>query len=391
MPIGDNEEWARADAACAQARLDAVLISSVADVTYVSGFEVPFPVGALAEMAYGIPLALCSVGDAHGWLIVPNGLAGQAATQSRFDELIAFDTFDSFQPADSATSFLASVRSALRAAGLSAARATLGVQARTLPFAVARLLQEEFPAVELVEAAPALEGARRIKTAREIRRLRRASQVADTGQNTLARLAQQAGLTEFEMWAEITAQMFQSVGHEVPVVGELVTGERTRTVAYPNGPRHRVTQAGDAALMDLSQRVDGYWSDCTNTHVIGGVAPTAEQRRYAKAAQSACEAAMAALRPGVRACDVWAAADAAFQTYGLQSAHYAGHQIGVTVNELPRLVPYDESVIEAGMVFSVEPGAYQGPEGNFGARAEKMVLVTPSGPQVLSQFEWGIA
>ncbi|MBP8122123.1 MAG: aminopeptidase P family protein [Caldilineaceae bacterium] len=389
MPIGDNQEWGRADDACARAGFDAVLISSLADVTYVSGFEVPVPVGALAELAYGITLALCSVGDAHGWLIAPNALAGHARAQSRLDDLIEFDTLDHFQPADSAASFAAAVRTALKAAGLGTARATLGVQARTLPYAVVRLLQEEFPLLKLVEAAPSLHSARLIKTEREIQLLTRASHVADVGHHTLARLVQSAGLNEFDMWAEITARMFESVGHEVPVAGELVTGERTRTVEYPNGPRNRVTQPGDAALMDISQRIDGYWSDCTNTHVIGGVMPTPEQRRYAKAAQDACEAAMAALRPGARASDAWAAADKAFRTHGLETAHYAGHQIGVTVNELPRLVPYDETVIEAGMVFSVEPGVYQGSNGNFGARAEKMVHVTATGPQILSKFIWG--
>jgi Xaa-Pro aminopeptidase len=142
--------------------------------------------------------------------------------------------------------------------------------------------------------------------------------------------------------------------------------------------------------MDISPRVAGYWSDCTNTHVIGGVEPTPQQRKYAKASQAACEAAMAALRPGNRASEAWTAAETAFQKHGLPAAHYAGHQIGVVVNELPRLVAYDHTSIEAGMVFSVEPGAYEGPGGTFGARSEKMVLVTPSGPEILSKFEWGI-
>ena len=126
------------------------------------------------------------------------------------------------------------------------------------------------------------------------------------------------------------------------------------------------------------------------THVIGGVAPTAEQRRYARASQDACEAAMAALRPGAKASDAWFAAEAAFHQHGLKPAHYAGHQIGVVVNELPRLVAYDHTPIEVGMVFAVEPGVYQGPGGTFGARSEKMVLVTPSGPEIISQFDWGI-
>jgi Xaa-Pro aminopeptidase len=53
-------------------------------------------------------------------------------------------------------------------------------------------------------------------------------------------------------------------------------------------------------------------------------------------------------------------------------------------------VPHDDTLIAPGMVFSVEPGAYEGPGGTFGARSEKMVLVTPSGPEILSTFSWGI-
>jgi Xaa-Pro aminopeptidase/Xaa-Pro dipeptidase len=142
--------------------------------------------------------------------------------------------------------------------------------------------------------------------------------------------------------------------------------------------------------MDLSGRVDGYWFDCTNTHLIGGVPPTASQLRFARASQEACEAAMAALRPGAKASDAYRAAEEVFASHGLPVAHYAGHQIGVTVNELPRLVPYDDTVIEPGMVFAVEPGAYEGPGGTFGARSEKMVLVTATGPEILSEFSWGI-
>jgi Xaa-Pro aminopeptidase len=99
---------------------------------------------------------------------------------------------------------------------------------------------------------------------------------------------------------------------------------------------------------------------------------------------------MDALRPGNRASDAWKAAEAAFNSVGLAPAHYAGHQIGVVVNELPRLVAYDHTPIQPGMVFSVEPGVYEGAGGSFGARSEKMVLVTASGPMILSDFAWGI-
>ncbi|MBX3066085.1 MAG: aminopeptidase P family protein [Anaerolineae bacterium] len=384
-----NEELARARSAARSSGCDAVLLSSIANITYISGFEVPFPLGAGAEMGYGPTLALFGVRDHSSWLIPSRSNAGAAEKQSRLDHMVVFETFDTWAAIDSHASFLDSVRQALKQAGLANTSATLGIEVRYMPFAVASLLAKEFPKLSLVDVETAMQQARLIKTEREIGLLRRASAIGDVGHRTLAELCQRAGLTEFEMWAEITSRMFRAVGHDVPVVGELVTGPRTTTVNYPDGPREYTTKAGDAALMDISQRIDGYWSDCTNTHVIAAKA-TERQRKYAKASQAACEAAMDSLRPGKMASDASKAAEAAFQKFGLPMAHYTGHQLGVTVNELPRLVHYDHTPIEAGMVFAVEPGAYEGVGGTFGARSEKIVLVTPTGPEILSQFEWGI-
>jgi Xaa-Pro aminopeptidase len=173
------------------------------------------------------------------------------------------------------------------------------------------------------------------------------------------------------------------------VFGELVTGSRCKWVNYPGGPKDVVTKPGDLALMDMSPRVNGYWSDTTNTMVIGGVEPTEKQKRYGVAAREAFHAAAEALRPGNKAKDAFIAANEAFHKHGLEIGHYAGHQIGVSVNEAPRLVPYDETPIQAGMVFSIEPGAYEGEHGDTGARMEKSVIVHESGPEIICDFEWG--
>jgi Xaa-Pro aminopeptidase/Xaa-Pro dipeptidase len=385
-----TEEFARARTALAAAGCDFALLSSVANVTYVTGAEVPVPVGAGAELTYGPWLALVSAKAAAGWFVVPAGGAVPARERAAGFDVLAFDMlFDSFKPVDARESYLARVREAFRAAGLDNARATVGVEMRSLPRETAALIALEFPRATLVDAEAALVQARLIKTEREIALLRRASHLADVAHDTLAELVRTAGQTEFAMFGEISARVFAAAGRDIPLSGELVTGPRTTTVEYPNGPRERTTGAGDAVLMDLSGRSEGYWFDCTNTHVVAAE-PTATQQKIARASQDACEAATAALRPGARAADAARAAEAAFAKHGLPMAHYAGHQIGVTVNELPRLVPHDETPIEAGMVFSVEPGAYEGPGGSFGARSEKMVLVTPSGPDILSTFSWGI-
>jgi Xaa-Pro aminopeptidase len=389
-PIVDNKELERARAALAVAGCDFALLSSLANVTYASNWEVPVPLGAIAELSYGQPLLLLAVREPAAWLIVPNAYEGMARERSSVSDVLSFETFDSFRPTDSHRSYLGRILTAFSHAGLIGTKGTIGIEGRTLPQAASTLVSCELTGWNVTDAEGPLQKARLIKTEREIDLLRRASAVCDVGHNTLAELVKSLGQTEYGMWAQITARAFAAAGRDIPLTGELVTGPRTTTVAYPNGPRERTTEPGDAALMDLSGRADGYWFDCTNTHVMGGVDPTDEQLRYARASQAACEAAMDALRPGARASDAAAAAESAFASFGLPMAHYAGHQIGVTVNELPHLVPYDHTPIETGMVFSVEQGAYQGPGGTFGARSEKMVLVTDSVPEILSTFAWGI-
>jgi Xaa-Pro aminopeptidase len=384
-----NEELERARASTHTLGCDVVLLASIANVTYVSGYEVPFPLGASAEMAYGPTLALFSVRDTGSWLIVGRPNAGAAQQASRLGEVLIAEAFDTHLDIDSQSAFVDTLRTALFAAGLVDAKAMLGVEIRYLPFIAAALLAKEFPKLTLVDVGAVLQEARLLKTEREIGLLRRAAAVGDVGHHALAELCRHAGSTEFAMWAELTSRMYRAAGHEIPIVGELVTGPRTCVVEYPAGPRERITHAGDGALMDISQRIDGYWSDCTNTHIIAAEA-TEHQKKYAKASQAACEAAMDTLRVGKLASDASKAAEAAFARFGLPMAHYTGHQLGVTVNELPRLVHYDNTPIQAGMVFAVEPGAYEGAGGTFGARSEKIVLVTNSGPEILSNFEWGI-
>jgi len=384
-----NEELARTCDALRSAGADVAILASVANVTYVTNVEAPIPFGALAELTYAPWLAVVSVGEERGWAIVPSFATGRfdpAAT--RFDAL-GFEGLDSFNPTDPRGTYLAQVEQALTATGMNG-QGKIALESRAVPAMAARLIEQRWPGIAIIEAEQAMIEARWTKTPREIELLRRAAYLADIGHRTLANLASDAGRNEIDMWKEISSAIYKEEGREIILSGELITGPRTSTVAYPNGPWNRETLPGEGALMDLSGRVDGYWFDCTNTHVVGGIEPTVEQRRYARASQDACEAAMAALKPGAKASDAAAAAEGAFAKHGLPMAHYAGHQIGVAVNELPRIVPYDHSVIEAGMVFSVEPGAYQGPEGNFGARSEKMVLVRNDGPEILSKFEWGI-
>ncbi len=383
-----NEELAKA---CEQleAKCDVALLSSKENVTYVSGFEVPHGVGVVEATTYASPFAVFPVRDSSSWLAVSIFESAKAERESRLDHLSTFAAFENFKESDPARSYLDLAETMLRQAGLSGA-GKLGVEARALPNGLAEFISEAFPNVKLIEIGDVLRKARFIKTTREIGLLRRAVQIGDIGQRTLAVLVRSGGRSEFEMYSQIGWRMCEGAGHMIPISGELVSGSRAATNIFPAGPSSRITEVGDPVRMDISQRIDGSWSDVTNTHLVGGTKPNQTQERYARAAQAGFEAAVERLRPGRLASDVWEAAEAAYGRFGLHVPHNVGHQIGVTVNELPRLVPYDHTVIEPDMVFAVELGAYQGPGGEFGSRFEKDVLVTESGPKILSQFEWGI-
>ncbi len=385
----NNQELARARAELKAVGADWALLSTGDNVTYVSHWEVPIDFGALAAMRYQPPLALIGVNESASQLIVSDNHAPSAKRHSALEAVHAHEIFNLERAVSARDNFCASLREVFQQAGLSKGRAKVAVEEKTLPLIIARLLADEFPNVELVEAGSALAAARMLKTERELDLLRAAAEVNKAGHTELLSQCKQAGKSEFAMWSAVIQSMEMKASQPLFVFGELVAGKRVGVVAYPGGPQDYVTAPGDLALMDMSPRVNGYWSDCTNTMVIGSVEPTSTQKRYGVAAREAFHAAADTLRPGHRAHEAFDAAQATFAKHGLEIGHYAGHQIGCSVNEHPRLAPFEQTVIKAGMIFSIEPGSYEGPNGASGARMEKSVIVHDSGPEILCDFEWG--
>ncbi len=383
-----NEEMDRARSNLKKLGADWALVSTSENVTHVSHFEVPIDFGALASVAYGPCLAFFGVNEPFSCLLVSGFYGGWAKQQGAVDEVLVHETFGQFSKVTPRENFLESLRGTFKKAGLDHGRARLAVEDRSLPHLVAQLLKEEFPDVELVDASEHLDAARLTKTEREIRLLRAAAEVNAVGHRELLKQAQHVGKSDWEIWTAVTKSMQEHAGRPLFVTGELMGGAPWGR-SYPGGPNGHVTKTGDLALMDISVRIDGYWADNTNTLVVGGAEPTREQQQYGKAAIEAFYAAAEALRPGRKACEAFEAAKATLAKHGFEIAQYAGHQIGTSVNELPRLVPFDETIIQAGMVFCIEPACYDGPDRVVGARMEKSVIVRESGPEIYPDFEWG--
>jgi Xaa-Pro aminopeptidase len=139
-------------------------------------------------------------------------------------------------------------------------------------------------------------------------------------------------------------------------------------------------------VLDFGGVKDGYCSDLTRTIVVGTA--DLEARRVHAAVLAAQHAAIAAVRPGVETSTVDAAARSVLEEHGLAEAfgHGTGHGLGLDVHEQPRITrPRSDIpavVLEPGMVFTIEPGAYL--PGWGGVRIEDDVLVTDSGYELLT-------
>lgn len=386
-----NEELARARAEARKIGADWLLLTAPETVTYVSHYEVPIEFGPLAHLNYGPVIALIGVQEPTSLLLANRYYAAAARQQSSFDEVIEFgilEVFAPFQKQVRRDNFVAALQQLFQRAGLanSAQKIHLAVEERTLPLVVLRVLQELLPTVELVEAEPALSRARMVKTARELTLLKAAADVVNIAHKELMRLTRQAGLSEFALWSGITQAMHEAVGSKFHIAGEVVCGPRNQSVS-PGGPVAYVTAPGDIAELDISPRLNGYWADMANTMVIG-MEPTAVQKKYARAARESFYAGVSQARPGKKACDIFAAASAAYEPYGLTLGHYAGHGIGTTVNEAPWFVPSDETILEAGMVICIETGCYSE---EAAGKCEKMMVIQPSGdPEIFPDFPWGV-
>jgi Xaa-Pro aminopeptidase len=149
------------------------------------------------------------------------------------------------------------------------------------------------------------------------------------------------------------------------------------------GVTDRVIEPGDILTMDFGARVDGYCADLTRTVVVGAKASTRQCELYG-AVLAANEAGLAAVRSGVRARDVDAAARDLLAGLGLAEhfGHSLGHGVGLDVHEEPRVSSVTDEILRAGSIITIEPGVYLA--GELGVRIEDLVAVEEGGARLLS-------
>ncbi len=270
-------------------------------------------------------------------------------------------------------------------AELGAGRA--GIEAAHLSVArfewLRRTFQSRGVAIELVPTERVVESARVVKDAWELAALRESASRL-TGVAEAAVEAVRSGTAE--------RQVAGAIEHELRKAGFDRLAFETIVASGPHSalPHHRAgdrrLQAGDMVVLDFGGVLDGYCCDLTRTVMVG--APALETTRVYEAVRDAQAAAIAAARPGIAASEVDGAARAVLEMRGLGQAfgHGTGHGLGLEVHEDPRVGPprpdLPAAILQPGMVFTIEPGAYL--PGWGGVRIEDDVVVTADGCEVLT-------
>ncbi len=208
----------------------------------------------------------------------------------------------------------------------------------------------------------------------------KANALIDDNAMRAAYAALKPGIAELEL-AQVIRDSFAAQGARTEFISVCFGG---------NGafPHHHTgdTKLGpnDAVLIDIGSRSRGYPSDMTRVAHMG--TPSAEFTKVHGIVERAVQAGLAAAKPGVKASAVDRAARdvIAAAGYGDRFLHRTGHGVGIDIHEPPYITATSDTVLEEGMVFSIEPGVYIA--GQFGLRLEEIVILRAGGAEVLSEL-----
>lgn len=230
-------------------------------------------------------------------------------------------------------------------------------------------------------AGPIMRQLRMRKDTAEVAQLRAAGAAIDRVHARVQAWLLRPGRTEAEVGADIAAAMVEE-GHAS--ADFVIVGSGPNAASPHHALSGRIIERGDVVVVDIGGSLpSGYKSDSTRTYAVGRPREADVSTAYT-ALQTAQQASVDAVRPGVACQEVDRVGRAVLAEAGLAEhfIHRTGHGIGLDVHEEPYIVEGNDLVLEPGMVFSVEPGVYH--EGRWGARIEDIVVVTETGCERLN-------
>jgi Xaa-Pro aminopeptidase len=335
-----------------KAGIDGLLVTSVENVRYLSGFR----------------------GEDSALLVTRTGTA--LLTDSRYDEQAGQEC--------AGIDILVRKKSLMQFAArtcLKADVARLGVESANLTLAQHEALSKEMKSATIVSSSGLVEKLRLIKDRAEIATIERAAAIAEEGfRLTVARI--RPGMTEIEV-ANLLNRTMLDLGAEKSAFPTIVAAGARSSLPHAIPTRAKICRKS-AILFDWGARVDGYNSDLTRLVFIDRISPLF--KRLYEVVLGAQQRAIKCIAPGREAGEVDSSARAFLKAHRHNKffTHGLGHGLGLQVHEAPSLSSRSTQLLKPGMVCTVEPGVYLA--GRGGVRIEDDVLVTRTGYRVLTNL-----
>jgi len=334
--------------------LDLVLVTHLPNIRYLCGFT-----GSAAALI---------VGDRGGMLFTDGRYITQAKDEVKGTKIKIVRS----SPTVAAAEWLASAkRRFISRLGIEADFMAAGMRDRLKSVLKGR--------IRICFAPPLIERARMVKDAEEIQRIRSAVEMG-AGLFRVALKQIRPGRKEVRVAAamEYAARCAGAEGMSFSTI----IGSGARSAVVHGRASEAVIPRQGFVVCDFGVILAGYCSDRTRTVHVGR--PPHAARQIYEAVLEAQQAALDAIRPGVTAGEVDAAARHVLRKWKLARyfTHSTGHGLGLEVHEAPRIAAAQTQKLEPGMVITVEPGAYI--PGKWGVRIEDVVVVNASGCEVLA-------
>jgi Xaa-Pro aminopeptidase len=331
-----------------QKDMDALLITNIINVRYLSGFT-----GSSSEII---------LTPVNAYLVVDGRYFQQAS-----EETCGFELIRRIKPLiTTLKEFFLSTHDIRK----------LGIEADHLSYSQYQVFAKHLEFLQLIPTTGMIIEQRCIKSPEEVQKIKTACEIASKVYSKILPIIQ-PGISEIDLLCELEYQIKKNNGQ---VAFEPIIASGIRSSLPHARASNRIIQAKEPILIDWGVCYEGYHCDITRVIVPDDV-PSEYQNMYRSVKETQVQA-IRMLKPGIKFEEVNEASKNLLAQFGYNNwLHKVGHGIGLEVHEV--LAGDDEVILMPGMVITIEPGAYI-PQIS-GARVEDTVLITDNGCEVLSR------
>ena len=341
--------------------LDAILLASEAEVRYFTGFRTQF------WQSPTRPWFVILRRDQTPLAIIPE-IGAELMARSDIAEI---EAWPAPRPHDDGLSLLKDRLANCQRLGVLMGHETTF----RMPLNDVFELRAALPA-EWIDATDIIRDLRMVKSKREIAYIRQICGIASQGFARVPEIAN-AGQSLSSVFREFKRMLLELGADDVPYLVGGVDHPSYDDVISP--PDDRPLSNGQILMLDTGATLNGYFCDFDRNYAVG--TPTASAQRAYTKLYDATDAAMEIARPGVRACDLFAAMAKSMDTQNSDVGRF-GHGLGIQLTEWPSLAAWDETIIRENMVLTLEPSIDV--DGGGIMVTEENILITDASPILLS-------